>query len=142
MGQILREGTAAGSSFGTHLQTSIRSHPLLCPKMGLSQPSAHPIPNPAGSTCPAGWAFVTTNDPGPSFTTHRRSWATFSRSEISTVLTTASAFFFICSIFFSICGDSKGSETTGSRAGDQAPKAAAQPHSPAASSELWPLPPS
>lgn len=42
-----------------------------------------------------------------SFTTHRRSWATFSRSEISTVLTTASAFFFICSIFFSICEDSE-----------------------------------
>lgn len=52
-----------------------------------------------------------------SFTTHRRSWATFSRSEISTVLTTASAFFFICSIFFSICGDSKGEGQGGSEEG-------------------------
>lgn len=38
----------------------------------------------------------------PGLATHRRSWATFSRSEMSTVLTTASAFFFICSSFFSI----------------------------------------
>lgn len=38
----------------------------------------------------------------PALATYRRSWATFSRSEMSTVLTTASAFFFICSSFFSI----------------------------------------
>lgn len=85
---------------------------------------------------------MTTKDLGPNSTTHRRSWATFSLSEISTVLTTASAFFFICSIFFSICGDSKGSEMMGSRAGGPRTQPGAQLHSPAASSELWPLPPS
>ena len=51
------------------------------------------------------------------FATHRRSWATFSRSEISTVFTTASAFFFICSIFFSICGDTEGEGQAGSEEG-------------------------
>lgn len=57
---------------------------------------------------PCNPAQCNTKELGPSFTTHRRSWATFSRSEISTVLTTASAFFFICSIFFSIWGTAKG----------------------------------
>lgn len=47
--------------------------------------------------------------------TYRRSWATFSRSEMSTVLTTASAFFFICSSFFSIWGTARGD--TGSEVG-------------------------